>query len=37
MFQRKIDEIFKDLHIAFGIADNILDVGYDRNGNDLDE
>ena len=29
MFQRKIDEIFKDLPNVFGIADDILAVGYE--------
>ena len=28
MFQRKMDEIFKDLPNASGIADDILVVGY---------
>ena len=32
MFQRKIDDIFKDLPGVFGIVDNILVVGYDRDG-----
>ena len=30
----KIDEIFKDLPNVFGIADDILVVGYDSDGND---
>ena len=30
MLERKIDEILKDLHNVFGIADDILVVGYDR-------
>ena len=34
MFQRKIDEIFKDLPNVFGIADDILVVGYDVDGKD---
>ena len=34
MFQRKIDEIFKDLPNAFGIADDTLVVGYDVDGKD---
>ena len=34
MFQRKIGEIFKDLHNVFGIVANILVVGYDRDGKD---
>ena len=29
MFQRKIDEIFKDLPSVSGIADDILVIGYD--------
>ena len=37
MFQRKIDEIFKGLPNVFGIADDILVVGYDIDGKDLDE
>ena len=37
MFQRKIDKIFKDLPNLFGITDNILVVGYDRDGKDHDE
>ena len=37
MFQRKIDEIFKDLHNVFGITDNILVAGYDRDGRDHDD
>ena len=31
MFQRKIDEIFKKSPNVFGIADNILIMGYDVN------
>ena len=34
MFQRKIDEIFKDLCDVFGIADDILVVGYKADGKD---
>ena len=34
MLQDKIDEIFKDLPNVFGIADNILVVGYDSDGKD---
>ena len=34
MFQRKIEEIFKDLTNVFGIADDNLVVGYDRDGKD---
>ena len=36
MFQRKIDEIFKDLPNVFDIADDILGVGYDVDGKDHD-
>ena len=36
MFQCKIDEILKDLPDVFGIADDILVVGYDSNGRDHD-
>ena len=32
MFQQKIDEIFKDLLNVFGIADDILIVGYEVDG-----
>ena len=34
MFQRKIDEMLKDLPNVFGIADDILVVGYDADGKD---
>ena len=34
MLQRKLDDIFKDLPNVFGIADNILVVGYDRDAKD---
>ena len=37
MFQRKIDEIFKDTPNAFGIADDILVVGYEGDGKDHDK
>ena len=37
MFQCKIDEIFKDLPNAFGIADDILVVGYNADGKDHDK
>ena len=37
MFRRKIDVIFKDLLNVFGITDDILVVGYDRDGKDHDE
>ena len=36
MFQQKIDKTFKDLINVFGIADNILNVGYDADGWDHD-
>ena len=36
MFQHKIDEIFSDMPNVFGIADNILVIGYDDNGADHD-
>ena len=34
MVQQKIDKIFKDLHNVFGIADDILVIGYDVDGKD---
>ena len=34
MFQHKIDEIFNDIPNVFGIADDILVVGYDKDGSD---
>ena len=37
MFQCKIDEIFNDMPKVFGIADNILVIGYDKDGTDHDE
>ena len=37
MFQRKIDKIFKELPNVFGIADDILVVGYEADGKDHDE
>ena len=37
MFQCKIDEIFNDIPNVFGIADDILVVGYDKDGTDHDE
>ena len=37
MFERKIDETFKDLPNAFGIADEILGLGYDSDGKDHDD
>ena len=36
MFQCKTDEIFSDMPNVFGIADNILVIGYDENGADHD-
>ena len=37
MFQCKIDEIFNDMPNVFGIADDILVIGYDKDGTDHDE
>ena len=37
MFQRKIDEIFNDMPNVFGTADDILVIGYNKNGADHDE
>ena len=37
MFQRKVDEIFKDMPNVFGIADDILVAGYEADGKDHDE
>ena len=37
MFQHKTGEIFKILPDVFGIADDILVVGYDTDGKDHDE
>ena len=37
MFQWKIDEIFNDMPNVFGIADDILVIGYDKDGADHDE
>ena len=37
MFQCKIDEIFNDIPNVFGIADNILVIGCDKDGTDHDE
>ena len=34
MFQHKIDEIFNDTLNIFGIADNILVIGYNKDGAD---
>ena len=32
MYQRKINKIFNDIPIVFGIADDILVIGYDKDG-----
>ena len=37
MFQRKIDEIFNDMPNVFGIADDILVIGYEKDGADHDK
>ena len=37
MFQHKTDEIFNGMPNAFGIADDILVIGYDKDGTDHDE
>ena len=37
MFQYKIDEICNDMPNVFGIADDILVIGYDKDGTDHDE
>ena len=37
MFQCKIDENFNDMPNVFGIADNILVIGYDKDRADRDE
>ena len=37
MFQCKIDEIFNDMPNVFGIADDILVIGYNKNGADHDK
>ena len=37
IFQSKIDEIFKHLPGAFGITNDILIVGFERDGKDHDE
>ena len=37
MFQRKIDEIFKDMPNVFGTADDILVAGYEADGRGHDE
>ena len=37
MFQCKIDEIFNNMPNIFGIADNILLIGYNKDGTDHDK
>ena len=37
MFQCKIDKIFNDMPDVFGIADDILVIGYDKDGVDHDK
>ena len=37
MFQCKIDETFNDIPNVFGIADNILVIGYKKDGTDHNE
>ena len=37
MFQWKIHEIFNDMPNVFGIADDILVIGYDKDRTDHDE
>ena len=37
MFQRKVDEIFKDIPNVFGVKDNILFSGYEADVKDQDE
>ena len=36
MFQRKIDEIFNDIPNVFGIAEDILVIGYNKDGAEHD-
>ena len=36
MFQCKIDKISSDMANIFGIADDILVIGYNKNGADHD-
>ena len=36
MFQHKIDKIFNDMPNVFGITDDILVIGYDKDGADHD-
>ena len=37
MFQHKIDKIFNDMPNVFGIANDILVIGYDKDRRDHDE
>ena len=37
MFQHKIDKTFNDIPNVFGIADNILVIGYNKDGTDHDK
>ena len=37
MFQHKIDETFNDIPNVFGIADDILVIGYNKDRTDHDE
>ena len=37
MFQRKINKIFNDIPNIFEIADDILVIGYDKDGADHDK
>ena len=37
MFQHKIDKIFNDMPNVFGIADDILVIGYDKDATDHDK
>ena len=37
MFQHKMVNIFNDIPNVFGIADDILVIGYDKNKADHDE
>ena len=37
LFQHKIDKIFYDMPNVFGIADDILVIGYDEDGTYYDE
>ena len=37
MFQYKIDEMFNDIPNVFGIADDILVIGYNKDGTDQNE